>query len=83
MKIYNRYILTIALVLLLSTVWMIAIGQKSLGLYSTVYIIEAMIITELHVYFNKKARRGLTYVSALLFGCFAFILFFQIVNILT
>jgi hypothetical protein len=82
-KIYNRYVLTIAVVLLLSTVWMIAAAQQSLGLYATVYIVEAMVITELHVYLNKKARRGLSYVSALLFGCFAFILFFQIVKILT
>jgi hypothetical protein len=62
---------------------MIASGQNSLDTYVSVYIIEAMVITELHVYLNKKARRGLTYVSALLFGGFAFILFFQIVKILT
>jgi hypothetical protein len=83
LKIYNGYILTIAVVLLLSTVGMIAAGQKSLGVYFTFYIIEAMEITELQVYLNKKARRGLSYVSVLLFSCFSLILFFQIVKILT
>ena len=83
MKIYNRYILTVAILLLLSTVWLIAAGQNSLERYFTIYIIEALVITELYVYLNQKARRGLTYVSVLLFGGFAFILCFQILKILS
>lgn len=83
MKIYNRYILTIAVLLLLSTVLMVAAGQDSLERYFAVYIIEALAITELFVYFNHKARRGLNYVSVLLFGGFAFILCFQIFKILS
>jgi hypothetical protein len=83
MIVYNRYILTIAVVMLLSTVWLIAAGQNSLDVYFTIYVIEALVITELHVYLNSKARRGLIYVSTLLFGGFAFVLFFQILKILT
>ena len=82
MKIYNRYILTIALVLLLTTIVLIAIGSNSLDLYFTIYVIEALVITELYLYINIKARRGLTYVSALLFGVFAITLCLQIVKIL-
>lgn len=83
MKIYNRYILTVAICLFLTTIFLIATGQDSLDSYFTIYIIEALVITELYVYLNNKARRGLTYVSTLLFGGFAFVLFFQILKILT
>lgn len=82
MKIYNNYIITVALVLLLTTVVMVALGQNSLSLYYTVYIIEALIITELHVYFNNKARRGLTLVSTTLFGGFLIVLCLQVIKLL-
>ncbi len=83
MNIYNRYILTVAICLLLSTVFLIAAGHNSLDAYFTTYVIEALIITELYVHLNNKARRGLIYVSTLLFGGFAFVLFFQIFKVLT
>ncbi len=82
MRLYNRYILTVALSLLLTTVILIAIGQNSLSIYYTIYVIEALIITELYVYFNNKARRGLTYVSTMLFGGFAVALCLQVLKIL-
>ena len=82
MRLYNRYILTVAFSLLLTTVILIAIGQNSLGIFYTVYVIEALIITELYVYFNDKARRGLTYVSTMLFGGFAIALCLQVLKIL-
>ena len=83
MTIYNRYIITVTLLLLLSTIILIGIGQNSLDIYFTTYIIEALIITELYVYFNEKARRGLTYVSTILFGGFAIAICLQIIRILT
>ncbi len=82
MKIFNTYILTVATILLLSTVLLIAAGQGSLEHYFTIYIIEALVITELFIYLNHKARHALTYVSVLLFGGFAFIVGFQIFKIL-
>jgi hypothetical protein len=81
-KIYNRYILTIALLLFLTTIILIATGQNSLGIYYTSYVIEALIVTELYVYFNNKARRGLNLVSAMLFGGFAIVLCLQVLRIL-
>ena len=82
MKIYNGYILTVAILLLLTTVIMIATGQNSLDIFFTVYVMEALIITELYVYFNDKARRGLNLVSVILFGGFAFALCLQVLKIL-
>jgi hypothetical protein len=82
-KLYNRYILTVALLLLLTTVLLIATGQNSLDIYYTIYVIEALIITELYVYFNSKARRGLTMVSTILFGGFIIAFGLQVLKILT
>ena len=82
MKIYNRYILTVAPSLLLTTIILIALGQNSLGIYYTIYIIEALIITELYVHFNTKARRGLTFVSAILLVGFMFAVGLQVIKVL-
>ena len=83
MKIYNSYILTVASLLLLTTIILIAMGQNSLDVYYTLYIVEAFAITELYVYFNTRARRGLALVSAILFAGFVFVLCLQVVKILT
>ena len=82
MKIYNSYILITALVLLLTTTILIATGQTSLNVYYIACIIEALIITELFVYFNAKARRGLTLISAVLFGGFLLIASLEVIKIL-
>jgi hypothetical protein len=81
-KIYNSYILTIAILLLLTTVILVALGQNSLDIYYPIYIIEALAVTELYVYFSAKARRGLNMVSAILFGGFLFIVSLQVIKIL-
>jgi hypothetical protein len=82
-KVYNRYILSVALLLLLTTVILVGTGQNSLDIYYTIYVLEALVITELYAYFNNKARRGLTYVSTMLFGGFVIGLCFQVLKILT
>lgn len=82
MKIYNNYILIIAILFLLTTVILVATGQNSLDIYFIAYLIEALIVTELYVYFNAKARRGLNFVSAILFGGFLFIVALQVIKIL-
>ena len=81
MKIYNSYILTIAILLLLTTVILVAMGQNALDVYYSIYIIEALIVTELYVYFNAKARRRLNLVSTMLFGSFLFIVALQAIKI--
>jgi hypothetical protein len=81
-KIYNSYIIIVAVLLLLTTVVMVATGQNSLDIYYTVYVMEALIVTELYVYFNAKASRGLTGVSIILFGGFLVIVALQVIKIL-
>jgi len=75
MKIYNRYILTVTILLLSTTVIFVAMGQDSLIVYYSVYVIEALVVTELYRNLNPSARRGLNLVSAVLFGGFLVALF--------
>jgi RsiW-degrading membrane proteinase PrsW (M82 family) len=78
LRIYNNYILTIAVLLLITTIILIATEQNSLDVFYSVYVIEALIVTELYVYFNKKSRRGLNFVGTVLFGGFAIVLCLQV-----
>ena len=82
MKIYNNYIILAASLLLLTTVILAAYGVNSLDIYYTLYVVEALIVTELYVYFNARARRGLTVVSAVLFAGFLVIVASAVLNIL-
>lgn len=82
MKIYNNYILVVASLLLLTTVILAAYGVASLDVYYTLYVIEALIVTELYVYFNSRARRSLTVVSTVLFAGFVVIVASAVLNIL-
>jgi len=81
-KIYNGYVLIITLLLLLTTVILTAMGQNSLEVYYTIYIIEALVVTELYVYLNTRVRRRLNLVSAVLFGGFLFIVSLEVIKVL-
>ena len=81
-KVYNSYILVIASLLLPTTVIMVFLGVNTLDVYYTAYIIEALVATELYVYFNAKARRGLNLISAMLFGGFLVVIYLQAMKIL-
>lgn len=82
MKIYNRYFVTVAIVLLSTTVILIAAGQTSLDIFYSIFVIEALIVTELFVYFNKKSRRVLNIVGVMLFGGFGIVLCIQVLKAL-
>jgi len=81
-KLYNSYILIVAVLFLVSTVILVALEQNSLDIYYTVYTIEALVITELYVYFNAKARRGLNLVTYILSGGFLGVVALKAINIL-
>ena len=78
MSIYNRYVISVAIVLLITTVLLVSAGQSSLDVYYSFYVVEALIITELYVYFNKRSRRALHTVSICLFAGFIIVLGIQI-----
>ena len=82
MGIYNRYIVTIGILLLLTAVILIGLGINSLKAYYTGFIMEALIVTELYRYLMPKARRGLNTVSIMLLCGFVLILIVQTIQIL-
>jgi ABC-type cobalamin transport system permease subunit len=83
MKIYNNYVIAVASLLLLTTVVLATIEVNSLDVYYTCYVVEALIVTELYVYFNSRARRSLTIVSAVLFAGFMVIILSAALRVLT
>ncbi|MDY6833567.1 MAG: hypothetical protein SVY53_02055 [Chloroflexota bacterium] len=82
MRTYNKYILTLAVALLLTTIGLAATGETRLDFYYTVYLIECLIITSLFSHVDTRARRGLNIVSYLLLAGFGFIVLETIAEIL-
>ena len=82
MKIYNRFILALASILLVTTVIMTAAGEANLSLYFTIYTIETLILTELYIYLNPNAKRGLNAVNYMLLAGFLFIVANEVIRIL-
>ncbi len=82
MRIYNSYILTVAAVLLLTAVIMVASGVGTVSLFYIIYVLEALIITELYVYFSVRARQSLGRIEILLFAGFLIFLSAEVIRIL-
>ncbi len=82
MKIYNRYVIIVAISLLLTTVIMTAFNVDSLTIYFISYALELMIITELFRYFSPQTHKALNKISLLLFGIFILTLVLKITTIL-
>jgi hypothetical protein len=79
---YNRYLMTLAVLFTLSTTILAAYGQNKLDAYFTVYVIEYLIATLLFVYLDPRARRLLDAMGYVLFGGFMVIVIFKVVEIL-
>ena len=73
MRIYNIYILLLAIIVMLTTVILSVAGQVSLDLYFSIYLIEYLVLTLLFIHFNPRARRAVNFTGYLLFGGFVII----------
>ena len=82
MLIYNRYIITIAILFVVSTAVLAAFGINTLAIYYIIYIIEAFIVTELYRHLIPRARRGLNMVSIILLGGFLSVIILQFIRLL-
>lgn len=82
MKIYDYYIVILASLLLITTVIMAALGETRLDLYFTIYLIETLVVNELFVYLNPKAKRSLNAVNYVLFTGFLFLVAAEVIEIL-
>ena len=84
MRIYNRYIMTVVTLLLVTTVIMVACKVTSLENYYSVYVLETLVATEVYGYcgFSIRARRGLHTVSVVLFLGFIGVLVIRVVKMI-
>ena len=82
MRLYNRYIITIAILFVVSTPILVAIGIKTFGVYYVIYIVEAFIVTALYKHFSPRARRGLNVVSIVLLFGFLPVIILQFIKLL-
>ena len=82
MRIYNLYIVTLALVLCAINILLAAFGQNSLEVYFIANVIAYLIITLLYVHLNPRARRIISTMGGVLFGGFMVIVIFKVIEIL-
>ncbi len=82
MRLYNRYLLTLALLFGMSTTVLAAYGQDKLDVYFTAYVIEYLVATLLFAYLSPRARRLLDAMGYVLFGGFLVVVALKVIEIL-
>ncbi len=83
MRIYNKYIVSLALAAGLVNTLLAALGQNDLSVYFTINAVVYLIITLLYVYFNPRARRALNTISIVLFAGFMVIVALNAMEIIS
>ena len=83
MRIYNKYVVSLALSACLINTLLAFFGQNDLTIYFTINIIAYLVITLLYVYLNPRARRALNTVVVVLFGGFMVIVVTKVIEILS
>ena len=72
-----------AIVFSITSIILAIADVSNLGLCLTIYVIESLIITELFIYLNPKAKRNLNRVNIVLFGMFLVLVAAEVAAILT
>ena len=83
MRIYNRYIVSLALAAGLVNTILAAFGQNDLSIYFTINTIVYLVITLLYVYLNPRARGALNTISVVLFAGFMVIVALNVMEIIS
>ena len=82
MKIYNRYIVSLAMATGLVNILLAALGQNDLSIYFIINTIVYLVITLLYVYFNPRARKALNTISIVLFAGFMVVVTLSFVELM-
>jgi len=82
LRIYNKYIISLALAFSLINILLAFFGQNDLEVYFVINLIAYLIITLLYTYLNPRARMALSCVGAVLFAGFMVIVALKVVEIL-
>ncbi len=83
MRIYNKYIVSLALAAGLVNTVLAFLGQDDLGVYFTINIIAYLVITLLYVYLNPRAKRVLNTIGLVLFAGFMVIVVLNVMEIIS
>lgn len=83
MRIYNKYIISLAIASGLINSALAFLGQTDLGLYFTVNIITYLVITLLYVYLNPRARGALNTVSVVFFAGFMVVVALKVMEFIS
>lgn len=83
MRIYNKYVVFLAVVTCLINTILAFMGEKDIAVYFTVNVIAYLVITLLYVYFNPRARKILNTVGVVFFAGFLVIVTLKAVEALS
>ena len=82
MRIYNRYIISLAFLFILTTVTL-SVSDQSLDVYFSVYLVECLAVTLLFSHINPRARRGLNRIGYVLFVGFLILVAVKVVEVIS
>ncbi len=82
MRIYNKYVISLALSACLINTLLAFLGQNDLEIYFTINVIAYFFITLLYIYLNPRARRALNTIGVVFLAGFAVIIVLKIIEIL-
>jgi len=83
LRIYNKYVISLALAAGLINTLLAFTGQNNLEIYFTTNICAYLVITLLYVYLNPTARKALNSISAILFAGFTVIVVIKVMEVLS
>jgi TRAP-type C4-dicarboxylate transport system permease small subunit len=83
LRIYNRYVLYLAIATGVLNAALAFAGQEDLGVYFAINVIAYLVITLLYVYLNPRARRALDTIGYMLFSGFLVVVAIKAVGILS
>jgi hypothetical protein len=81
-RIFNRLIISLAIVFGLLNALLAFLGQDDISVYFIINAIAYLVITLLYVYLNPRARGALNAVSAVIFAGFMVIVTMKVIEIL-
>ena len=80
MTLYSRYLLTLALIFMGTTVLLAAYNQHNLDLYFSLYLIEYLAATLVFAYLHPRARQILNIMGIILFAGFLVIVAMKVLE---
>jgi hypothetical protein len=83
MRVYNNYILSIAVLLCGVNAVLAFAGQEDLSVYFILNVLAYLIVTLLFVYVNPRAKFVLNSIGAILFGGFVIIVVMKVMEYLS